>query len=45
MNIQPDTPIDYADKPTMVSLVAAMTVVECGQKVEEKKISLGYDMA
>lgn len=45
MNIQPDTPIDYADKPTMVSLVSAMTFVECGQKVEEKKISLGYDMA
>lgn len=45
MNIKPDTPIDYADKQTMVSLVAAMTFVECGQKVEEKKISLGYDMA
>lgn len=45
MNIQPDTPIDYADKQTMVSLAAAMTFVECGQKVDEKKISLGYDMA
>lgn len=45
MNIQPNTPIDFADKQTMVSLAAAMTYVECGQKVDEKKISLGYDMA
>lgn len=45
MGINPDTPIDYADKKTMCALVAAMAKVENGQPIPEDKISRGYDLA
>lgn len=45
LNIDPDTPIKYEDKKTMVALVDAMVRVECGCPVEEKLISKGYDIS
>lgn len=45
MGIAPDVPILYEDKETMVQLVAAMAIQECGQPISEDKISKGYDIA
>jgi len=45
MGIEKDTKIAYEDKNTMCSLVAAMAKVECGEAIDEKTISKGYDMA
>lgn len=45
MGIDKDTPIAYEDKKTMCSLVAAMAKVECGEAIDDKAISSGYDMA
>lgn len=43
--IAPDAQIEFFDKETMVRLVSAMARYECGQPVDEAKISKGYDMA
>ena len=45
MKIEPKTPIQYEDKKTMCNLFSAMAKVECGQAIDEAKISKGYDMA
>lgn len=39
-----DAVIDYEDKDTMVSLVAAMHYMECGVPADIVKVSKGYDM-
>lgn len=39
-----DAVIDYEDKDTMVSLVAAMHYMECGVPADITKVSKGYDM-
>lgn len=43
--IDPDAQIDYFDKDTMVSIVAAMARVECGQEIDIKNIIAAYDAA
>lgn len=45
MCIEPNQPIDFFNKETMVSLAAAMTYMECGCAADIDKISKGYDMA
>lgn len=45
MGVKKDALIAYEDKQTMCSLVAAMAKVECGEAIDEKAISKGYDMA
>lgn len=45
MNIDADEPIRYEDEKTMCQLVAAMCLVECGQKVDFAKIEKGYKWA
>ena len=40
-----DARIDYADRDTMCSLVAAMARVECGQEIAMEDIQKGYEMA
>lgn len=45
MKIEPDAPIKYEDSETMCRLVSAMCLVECGQRVDEAKISKAYSMA
>lgn len=45
MGIDSDEPIDYFDKQSMVSLVSAMCLVECGESVAEKTIAKAYDLA
>lgn len=45
MGVEKDALIAYEDKQTMCSLVAAMAKVECGEAINEKAISKGYDMA
>lgn len=45
MGVEKDALIAYEDKQTMCSLVAAMAKVECGEAIDEKAISKGYDMA
>lgn len=45
MKIDPDEPIKYEDSETMCRLVSAMCLVECGQRVDEAKISKAYTMA
>lgn len=42
--LAPDAVIDYEDKDTMVSLVAAMHFMECGVPADIAKVSKGYDM-
>ena len=43
--IDPDTPIAYEDKQTMINIVDAMIRVECGCQVDRNKIVMGYNMA
>lgn len=43
--IDPDAPIAYEDKQTMISIVDAMIRVECGCQVDRNKIEMGYNMA
>ena len=43
--LDPNAEILFEDKDTMVKLVDAMCLVECGQHVPMDKISKGYDMA
>lgn len=45
LKLDPDTPIKYEDSETMCKLVSAMCLVECGQKVDDAKISKAYTMA
>lgn len=45
MNLDADTTIRYEDEKTMCQLVAAMCLVECGQKVDSAKIEKGYKLA
>lgn len=40
-----DTPIRFEDSETMCKLVSAMCLVECGQKVDDAKITKAYSMA
>lgn len=42
--LQPDEPIDYADKEAMTKLVSAMCQVECGQPVDGTLINVAYKM-
>lgn len=41
----PDAPVLFEDKETMVSIVAAMVYVECGQEIDRNEIYEAYDMA
>lgn len=43
--LQPDETIYYVDKVTMVKLVAAMCLVECGQPVDIAQIIKAYEMS
>jgi len=43
--INPTEAIRYEDKDTMIRLVDAMIRVECGQPVERRIITKGYEMA
>ena len=45
MAIDPDEVIDYADEPTMVALVAAMAMQECGQPIDPDLIHKAYHQA
>ena len=45
VGIDPDEPINYEDKETMLKLVDAMIQVECGQPVGMALITKGYDIA
>lgn len=45
MGIANDLPILYEDKETMVQLVAAMQLMECGVPADMDKVSRGYEMA
>lgn len=45
MKIAADIPLDYADKETMVSLVAAMACFECGQELPLEVIHESYNIA
>lgn len=45
MKIASDTPIQYEDEATMVSLVAAMQMMECGVPADLDKVKRGYQMA
>lgn len=45
MNIASDTPIVYEDEVTMVRLVAAMQMMECGVPADLAKVKRGYQMA
>lgn len=45
MNIASDTPIAYEDEVTMVRLVAAMQMMECGVPADLAKVKRGYQMA
>ena len=40
--IAPDTQLDYSDEDTMVNLVDAMILVECGQHVDRSTIIKAY---
>lgn len=44
MKIEPDLPIAYEDKETMVQLVASMQMMECGVPANLASVSRGYDM-
>ena len=43
--IDPDVQLDYGDEETLVNLVDAMILVECGQHIQEKIIRDGYKFA
>ena len=43
--IKPDTQLVFTDKVTMVKLVSAMCLVECGQKISEDIIRAAYDLS
>lgn len=45
MKISSDTPINYEDEDTMVNLVAAMQMMECGVPANLDKVKRGYMMA
>lgn len=45
MQISPSDIIDYSDKVTMIRLVAAMQLMECGVPADMAKVRKGYDMA
>ena len=45
MKMDPDAPILYEDVITMASLVDAMIMMECGQRINRKDIIDGYKMA
>lgn len=45
MKMDPDTPILYEDVITMASLVDAMIMMECGQRINRKDIIDSYKMA
>lgn len=45
MKISPVDVIDYGDKVTMLRLVAAMQLMECGVPADMAKVRKGYDMA
>ena len=45
VGISPDTPIRYEDAETMYSLVQAMAMQECGQRVSEDSIEKAYKIA
>lgn len=43
--LAPAATLDYADKPVMCRLVAAMAQVECGQSISDTLIEQAYDIA
>lgn len=45
MQIASDTPIAYEDEKTMVRLVAAMQMMECGVPADLAKVKRGYQLA
>ena len=45
VGISPDTPIRYEDAETMYSLIQAMAIQECGQRVSEDSIEKAYKIA
>lgn len=45
VGISPDTTICYEDAETMYSLVQAMAMQECGQRVSEDSIEKAYKLA
>lgn len=45
VGIDPDATIHYEDTETMFSLVQAMAIQECGQRVSEESIEKAYKMA
>ena len=45
MQISPSDIILYSDKVTMIRLVAAMQIMECGVPADMAKVEKGYDMA
>ena len=45
MKLAPDVPIKYEDEETMVHLVMAMQVQECGVPADIDKVTKGYEMA
>lgn len=45
MQISPSDIILYSDKVTMIRLVAAMQLMECGVPADMAKVEKGYDMA
>lgn len=44
MSIDPDAPIEFNDRATMVRLVEAMCYYECGRLVDRATIIEGYNM-
>lgn len=45
MKLAPDVPIEYEDEETMVRLVMAMQIQECGRPADIEKVKKGYHMA
>lgn len=45
LQISPSDIILYSDKVTMIRLVAAMQIMECGVPADMTKVEKGYDMA
>lgn len=45
VGISPDTTIHYEDAKTMISLVQAMAIQECGQRVSEDSLKEAYKIA
>lgn len=45
VGISPDATIHYEDEETMLSLVQAMAVQECGQRVSEESLKEAYKIA